>query len=304
MDRISEKEFLEQYDINQYDRPSLAADIVVFAIGHKEPAELEYRRLPQKKLRILMVQRAQQPFMGAWALPGGFMRRGETIYETARRELKEETGTDKAYLELCNVFSDIGRDPRGWIISETFMAVLNREALANNRITAGSDAGAAGWFDVSVEKIAEDRHEANEKLTADTDYALSLNGAGEDNVRNIYLKAVVREHKEYMDYHGIVSYQVVQAEGIAFDHARIILCAFLGLQDKLENDMRMVFDFMPQQFTLTDLQEAVELILGKTLIKPNFRRKIADYVKETGDSVQNGGHRPPKAYERRLERFF
>ena len=98
-------DFLEAYDINQYDRPSIAADIAVFSIGRKQAGGADYRRLPAKTLRILLIRRAEQPFQGEWALPGGFMQKGETIQETARRELKEETGTDKAYLELCGVFS-------------------------------------------------------------------------------------------------------------------------------------------------------------------------------------------------------
>jgi hypothetical protein len=52
------------------------------------------------------------------------------------------------------------------------------------------------------------------------------------------------------------------------------------------------------------LQEIVETITGTELIKPNFRRKIADYVLETDKVIQNGAHRPAKAYSRNLERFY
>lgn len=65
MGYTSEKEFLAEYDINQYDRPSIAADIVVFSIGKKVKGS--YRRLPSKTLRLLMIQRGGQPFQGAWA---------------------------------------------------------------------------------------------------------------------------------------------------------------------------------------------------------------------------------------------
>lgn len=295
-------QFLASYDINQYDRPSIAADVAVFSIGRKISEELDYRRLPAKTLRLLLIRRAEQPYQGEWALPGGFMQQGETIQETARRELKEETGTDKAYLTLCNVFSDIGRDPRGWILSQSFIAVLNEEDLANSDLEASGDAGEAGWFDISVQKTAEHKKEQHNTVTCDKEYALTLERSlPSDNTR---LCAVVREHIEYRDYHEIMTYEIVESEGIAFDHARIITSALNTLKRMLDSDIRIAFDFMPEQFTLTDLQEAVELVSGQELIKPNFRRKISEYVLETKHQVQNGGHRPAKAFVRNLERFY
>lgn len=305
MDKTAEKNFLKNYDINQYDRPSLAADIAVFSIGRKESAEEDYRKLPPKRLRLLMIRRAEQPFMGEWALPGGFMKKGETIYETARRELKEETGTDKAYLELCQVFSDSGRDPRGWIVSQAFMAVLNEEDLANGHLAASGDAGDAAWFDLSVRRISETRQEGDCVITCDNDYDLILEGSSVSNdQQTLVLKAVVREHMEYRDYHEITEYHVENAQGIAFDHARIIVSIFNRLRRMLSSDIRIAFDFVPKSFTLTDIQETVELISGQELIKPNFRRKIADYVIETEQLIQNGGHRPAKAFVRNLDRFY
>ena len=62
MSKTAEENFLENYDINKYDRPSLAADIAVFSIGRKESAEEDYRKLPPKRLRILMIRRANSLF--------------------------------------------------------------------------------------------------------------------------------------------------------------------------------------------------------------------------------------------------
>lgn len=302
-------DFLEAYDINQYDRPSIAADIAVFSIGRKQAGGADYRRLPAKTLRILLIRRAEQPFQGEWALPGGFMQKGETIQETARRELKEETGTDKAYLELCGVFSDIGRDPRGWIISQSFIAVLNEDDLANGHLEASGDAGEAAWFDITVRKTADRKQEQGNVVTCDNDYELLLqdSGAADSDIVNdaaVRLRAVIREHIEYRDYHEIVTYEIAESQGIAFDHAKIITSVFQRLRRMLGSDIRIAFDFMPEHFTLTDLQEAVELISGQELVKPNFRRKIAEYVLETDRLTQNGGHRPSKAFVRNLDRFY
>lgn len=300
------KDFLDSYDISQYDRPSIAADVAVFSIGRKQPADSDYRRLPVKTLRILLIRRAEQPFQGEWALPGGFVQKGETIQETARRELTEETGTDKAYLELCDVFSDSGRDPRGWIVSQAFVAVLNEDDLANGHLEASGDAGEAAWFDITVRKTADRKLEQGNGVTCDREYELLLlqNSETADAETAASLRAVIREHIEYLDYHEIVTYEIAESRGIAFDHAKIITSVFNDLRRMLGSDIRIAFDFMPEYFTLTDLQEAVELISGQELIKPNFRRKVAEYVTETDRLTQNGGHRPAKAFVRNLERFY
>lgn len=300
-----DKDFLAEYDISRYDRPSIAADIAVFSIGRKMTEDADYRKLPTKTLRLLLIRRAEQPFRGKWALPGGFMQKGETIQETARRELKEETGTDKAYLELCDVFSDSGRDPRGWIVSQSFIAVLNADDLANGHLEASGDAGEAAWFDITVKKTAERKQERDNAVTCDNDYELLLKDSGASNENAaVILRAVIREHIEYRDYHEIVTYEIMDSQGIAFDHARIIVSIFNRLRQMLGSDIRIAFDFMPEYFTLTDLQETVELISGQELIKPNFRRKIAEYVIETDRLIQNGGHRPAKAFVRNLDRFY
>lgn len=302
---IKNNDFLETYDINQYDRPSIAADIAVFSIGSKIVEGTDYRKLPTKTLRMLLIRRAEQPFQGEWALPGGFMKKGETIQEAARRELKEETGTDKAYLELCDVFSDSGRDPRGWIISQSFIAVLNENDLANGHLEASGDAGEAKWFDITVRKTADKKQEQDNVVTCENDYELLLQDSDASDANEaVRLWAVIREHIEYRDYHEIVTYDIMDSQGIAFDHAKIITSIFNRLRRMLGSDIRIAFDFMPEYFTLTDLQEAVELISGQELIKPNFRRKIAEYVTETDMVAQNGGHRPPKAFVRNLDRFY
>jgi len=71
----------------------------------------------ENKGKVLLVQRALEPFAGKWALPGGFVEEGETVEQAAVREVKEETGLDIELEGLLGVYSDPGRDPRGHIIS-------------------------------------------------------------------------------------------------------------------------------------------------------------------------------------------
>jgi ADP-ribose pyrophosphatase YjhB (NUDIX family) len=62
----------------------------------------------------------------------------ESMYECALRELQEETGVADVHMEYFNVYSKPGRDPRGWMISHAFFALVQEEALANRQ--AASDA--------------------------------------------------------------------------------------------------------------------------------------------------------------------
>ncbi len=112
------------------------------------------------------------------------------------------------------------------------------------------------------------------------------------------------ERKEFVHYHEKAVYETAGSAGIAFDHAVIILRAFLHLQEQVESGGKMVFDLMPETFTLSELQKAYESVLGRTLVAANFRRKIADYVTETEQILEGAGHRPARLFRRNLEAFY
>jgi 8-oxo-dGTP diphosphatase len=94
------------------------------------------------KGRLLLIRRGHPPFKGQYALPGGFAEVGETIEQTCRRELLEETAIKAGRLELLGVYSDPKRDPRGHTCSVVFMT---RVARATPR--AGDDAAVAEWVE-------------------------------------------------------------------------------------------------------------------------------------------------------------
>ncbi|PJZ29492.1 NUDIX hydrolase [Leptospira kmetyi] len=116
----------------EFEKPSLTVDCVVFGID-------------EDKLKILIIQRALDPFRGHWALPGGFVRIDETIDEAASRELKEETGLKDVFLEQLYTFGQLDRDPRERVISVAYYALVN---LHNFFVQAATDAESAGWQDV------------------------------------------------------------------------------------------------------------------------------------------------------------
>ena len=102
---LTEAAYLQSYDPGRYERPSVAADMAIFTV--LEETEDNYRKLPEKELGILLIQRGVHPYLGSWALPGGFVRPDETTEQAARRELMEETGLDQVYMEQLYTFSAI-----------------------------------------------------------------------------------------------------------------------------------------------------------------------------------------------------
>lgn len=304
---VEEKEFLAGYDLTKYDRPSVAADVVVFSVMKGDECE-DARRLQEKRLKILLIRRGGFPYKGSWAMPGGFCRKGEDVIDSARRELCEETGIDDAYVKLVGVYGEPGRDPRGWVISSTYMALMNARAC---HLKAGDDAQDARWFTVELtdistevtevsgtgEEIVKNKVEASHKVQNGKRYRLVLKNADSD----IKLTAVLRRTDMSSCGRSSDSYDIEECEGLAFDHARIITEAVLGLREDVRRDMKLAFDLLPERFTLTELQNVYEQIWDMELTTPNFRRKIAEYVEET-DIYQSGErYRPAKLFRRRTD---
>lgn len=291
---MTEKEYLDQYDITVYDRPSIATDIAVFSIGEKMEEE-NYRKDPESVLKLLLIKRDEYPFKGLWALPGGFLRADETPMNAAFRELKEETGVDGAYLRILDMFGKPGRDPRGWIISNAYLALIE---AAEYRVHAGTDAWEAAWFETRIDLDNEKSVIEGNEIFKEYTYKISLiNDDGEK------VSAVVVRKSSYINFHEESVYEIKENNGLAFDHPEIILRAFLTLRDSAEKDGRIIFDFLPEYFTLAKLQKAFETVLGRELLVANFRRKMSDYVIETNENDTIGGHRPAKLFARNLEKF-
>lgn len=130
-------------DLSKYPRPSVAVDLVVF--GYEA-----------RRLSVLLIKRGIEPFKGKWALPGGFVRENESLEETAKRELQEEAGVADIYLEQLYTFGDVARDPRGRVLSVSYLALVKQEDF---RLVASTDASDAMWVPVSeLSGLAFDHH--------------------------------------------------------------------------------------------------------------------------------------------------
>lgn len=128
----------------EYPRPALTVDCVVFGLDEGD-------------LKVLLIQRALEPFAGKWALPGGFVRMEESLDDAARRELQEEAGIRPSHLEQLYTFGAPGRDPRGRVVTVAYFALVK---LSEHNVHAATDAREAAWFSVwDTPKLAFDHAE-------------------------------------------------------------------------------------------------------------------------------------------------
>ena len=123
------------------EKVTLAVDTVIFTIKDND-------------FQILLIKRKNSPYKGMYALPGGLVEKNEEVEETASRELEEETGVKNIFLKQFGVYSSVGRDPRGRVVSVAFIALISSD---NINLCAKDDAELAGWFSVdSMPKLAFD----------------------------------------------------------------------------------------------------------------------------------------------------
>lgn len=134
------------YNWDRYPHPSVTADLAIFAV-RTEPALSTRRMLPDRTFEILLVRRGGYPYQHCWALPGGFSHPGERLLDTARRELQEETGLANVYVESLGLYDAPQRDPRGWVISSAYYALVKGQPPA---VAGGDDADDAQWVPVDA----------------------------------------------------------------------------------------------------------------------------------------------------------
>ena len=181
----------------EYARPALTVDCVVFGLDEND-------------LKVLLIERGIEPYVGSWALPGGFVNPEESLEDAAIRELKEETGVENVFLEQLYTVGDVKRDPRERVVTVCYYALVN---LQEHNVEASTDANNAAWFE--LDDLPE----------------------------------------------------------LAFDHNMILDLALKRLQSKIRYEP-IGFELLPQKFTLTQLQQLYEKIIGKELDKRNFRKKL------------------------------
>ncbi|MED1915109.1 NUDIX domain-containing protein [Bacillus thuringiensis] len=280
----TELEYLEAYDVSQFERPSVTVDMLVFTVMDEQ--EENYRKLSPKSLKILLVKRGEHPYIGQWALPGGFVTPGESLEEAARRELRTETNVDDIYLEQLYTWGDAGRDPRTWVISTSYMALVDSSSL---QLQAGDDADEAEWYRIEDKWLKETKTATIDGSITEKWLELRLVHESEE------LSATIKITKTVTGRTVRETREIVETNNLAFDHAKVIQYALERLRNKIEYT-DIAFALMPELFTLSDLQQVYEVILGRELLAAAFRRKVADKVLETNQYRKHAGHRPSKYF--------
>ena len=259
----SEEEFLKDYDVSKFDRFSITTDILIFSIS--DDVQDNYRKLNDKYFSVLLVKRENYPYKDKWCLPGGFVRVDEDLEDAPVRILAGETGLHNIYLEQLYTYGKVDRDPRTRVISTSYMALIDKNKL-NEKLNKN-----ASWFNIT-------------KLEDDKSIYVTLDN-GEEELKYTIKKELKEKTTDRYKF------TVLENNSIAFDHPLVITSGMERLKNKASYT-DVVFNMMPKYFTLGELQKVYEVILGKKLLDPAFRRIIADKVIKTDKVRTGGGHRP------------
>lgn len=238
------------------------SDLLIFGIDSRESGNV--RSLPKKYFSLLLVKRNKEPFINKWCLPGGYVKTDETSKQAAIRILEKETSLKDVYIQQVGVYDAVDRDPRGRTISSSYMALIDRTIL-NQELSKD-----VAWFDIEVEE---------------KDNVIKIKLTNEDIITYDVKKITIdKKTNEY-------EYEIIGNSELAFDHAEIIIKGIMDLRNKV-NNTDIVFNLMPEEFTIGELKQVYSLLLGKELVNSAFRRVIAPKIIETGKMISTGGHRP------------
>ncbi|GEA32309.1 NUDIX hydrolase [Clostridium diolis] len=280
----NEREFLSEYDVNIYDRPSVTNDIIIFTTGDR--IEENSRKVPKKGMQILLIKRDDYPYKGKWAIPGGFVKNDESLEEGALRKLKEETGIDNVYTEQLYTFGEINRDPRTRVISIGNIALISKEDI---RFGDYKDRKESRWFWVEknlVDSKKDETHTINK-------YILKFESEDEEIKFNYEIiekieRTIFRKKEN--------SYKTLNESNdeLAFDHYKIIDYAVDRIRNKIEYTP-IALNLLPRLFTVKELQNVYEAIMGREIL--NFRRKMEDMIVETDEKIEGKPFRPAKVFK-------
>lgn len=276
-------EIYQREELPKYPKPSVATDIVAIRPALIESEDGDWRKNPTFALELLLIKRGQWPYEGCWALPGGFVKKDQNVFDCARDELEQETRLKTKSLIPIGVFSDKGRDMRSWVISNAFVSVHKRGE--GDDVSGGDDASFAKWIRIDTPVIF-----------GGTFRIPFMEGDKE-------LFTVEGTYCETEFDGGYVL--TVNDTPLAFDHAKIIAQAFIRMTSF--DKKKIALFFLPEKFTIAEFVGVYNYLDPKNRIEgdsvPNFRRQLTGtsspfLVECEGTELGNRGHRAAKLYRR------
>lgn len=246
-------QWYKQQEHPEYEKPSVTVDIVLMCYNKNED-----------QLKLLLIQRKAHPYRYSWALPGGFVEPDESTDTSVLRETKEETGVDisQGNIEQLHTFSTPGRDPRGWVVTVSYLTFIGEETLV-----AGDDAKDVGWF--ALNRVGEKLY-----LTkGETEIILDLN-TGESSGKDM----------------------------LAFDHDQIILKAFNRIVNKMDHEPQVLLVLGNEFTITEARKVFAKFlgVDYKTIDHSNFKKAMLGYFEEIGERPVGIG-RPSKIYRLKSE---
>jgi 8-oxo-dGTP diphosphatase len=280
----NEEEFLKNYDENDYKRPSVTNDIIIFTTADMEEDNL--RKVPKRGMQVILIKRDDYPYIDKWALPGGFVGIEESLEAGAKRKLKEKTGIDNVYTEQLYTFGDVGRDKRTRVISVGNIALVEKNSIRLKEIDLQKK---SGWFWIDKALISSEKHEEY----IENKHLISLKSIDETIIMNYEVIEKIRKdifRKKETTYRLLNN----STDELAFDHYKILDYGIDRLRNKVEYTP-IAFNLLPRVFTVKELQNVYEAIMGREIL--NFRRKMGEMIIETDEKIEGKPFRPAKVFK-------
>ena len=271
-----DKKFLELYSDSIYEKPSVTVDAVILRLVDKETNN--YRKLPEKKLQVYLLNRKYSPFKDKFAIVGTFIDLNNELAKTMKLCVESKVGLENFYYEQLYTFGEKQRDPRTRVLSVSYMLLTNQSKLHGGE-----------WFDIDLNNGKIKLESFDNGYRSEREVGIILT-SGDTVLKN---NLIVKSEKKGIE--RVSEVEVVNSD-IAFDHIKIIYYALNRLKNKLEYT-DIIFNLMKEKFTLTELKNSYEVILGERLLDANFRRKTASLVLPLNEYTQDKGHRPSQLFK-------
>ena len=167
---------MEEYKFSyKYPHPAVTVDCVIFGFDGTS-------------IKVLLIQRGVEPYKGAWAFPGGFLRMDESAEEAAKRELMEETGLKDIPLEQFYTFTHVDRDPRERVITIAHYALVRMK-----EVIGGDDAAKASWFSYNeIPQLAFDHEMILRKALSHLKHEICFKPIGFDLLPEVFTMSEIQ----------------------------------------------------------------------------------------------------------------